>query len=181
MVENRSHPIRNSVIASLITASMIGMTSLVPGGWSWAFGILKRLFAWFVSPVSLPIWFVCILALGTSMGVIVTIGGWLAWREKEDPIRTYTEDRFFDMRWSWSSCHGRINRLASFCPHCDFQVLPRPSTGYAAVDHVFYHCDECNRDLHDFPFSAQEVESRFIRKIQQEIRRKLREVNAEQR
>jgi hypothetical protein len=47
------------------------------------------------------------------------------YKEKLFKNENYTEDDFFGLRWRWDIRSGEIKNLNSFCPACDYQILPK--------------------------------------------------------
>ena len=94
-------------------------------------------------------------------------------------VARYTEDTIYGIRWRWSYGQHGLYGLHSFCPQCDMQVDPRPASAYQALDFVEYHCDDCGAHLHRFEFGQDEVESRVKRKIQQALRKEIRQTNTQ--
>ena len=87
------------------------------------------------------------------------------WRQE------YLEDQFVGLRWRWTNYpDGNLGDIYSFCPHCDFQIIPHNASAYKAVDRIGFHCDSCGRDLATFAEPYHHLESRIRRLIQQKIR-----------
>jgi len=83
--------------------------------------------------------------------------------------RSYTTDEFYGLRWRWRYLldTGTPDGLASFCPHCDFQVYPENASPFRAVDQIVYRCDSCNQPLSSFDESPIALEKKVARSIQQ--------------
>lgn len=175
----KENTIRSKVVPSLITAAIVSLiTTLIPGGWRWVFAQGLSVWRWLDSAVAIQVWFLALLSL-LSLAFLVAAGVlvYAATRKPEADIAArYTEDTFFGIRWRWSYGQHGIYDLCSFCPRCDMQVHPRHATAFQAS--VEYHCDDCGTDLQRFEFGHAEVESRVTRKIQQRLRREVRESDA---
>jgi hypothetical protein len=86
--------------------------------------------------------------------------------------RGYTSDTFFACAGGWrylDEC-GAILGLASFCPHCDFQVYPQNDSPFRAVDRIACRCDGCGRELLAFDEPVASLAGRVERFIQQKLR-----------
>lgn len=113
-----------------------------------------------------------LLALATVIGAVRAAASRLAGHGPRD-WRGYTNDRFFGLRWRWSWSFvnaGTPLGLASFCPHCDFQVYPQDASQFRAVDRIVFRCDGCHRELGTFDEPATSLEHKVQLSIQQKLR-----------
>lgn len=178
MVKQNTHQIRNTIIGGLILAAFISLiVYLIPNGWKSIFSFIGFVFKWLFLITEMPNWALIIFALIVLLlftGLFLKI--YLFRKPNNSPYRL-TELAVFEILWRWHPSHdGNIHELVSFCPKCDFQIYTRPGIAGHPPRSV-YHCEDCNRDVAEFNFSQSEVENRVKRKIQQYLRRKLRETN----
>jgi hypothetical protein len=83
-----------------------------------------------------------------------------------EPWRSYVADIFYDIKWQWSYQHGEITRLCTFCPRCDYQMVPE---GLDYIRHIWFRCDVCKRK-YDVQEDWGTVQSIVTRCIQQKLR-----------
>ncbi len=166
---------KDPVWASVIAAGMGGLWSYLAGWWPAIVQGGKDAWFFLVSTSPISHWVVVSLALIALPTLVVSV--MLVWQMvRPTPASTpewhgYTEDNFFGLRWRWSySSIGRIQRLTTFCPYCDFQVFWQDTSAYAAVDRIAFHCDSCHSKLGEFTESFHSLESKTERFIQQKIR-----------
>ena len=115
-----------------------------------------------------PKWLLAILVL-SALAIVLRLILLMSGNEQAD-WQSYTSDTFYNLRWRWRYFGEQIGSLASFCPHCDFQVCPQDSSAYRAVDHIAYHCESCNVQLSTFEQSPDSLHDKVERLIQQRIR-----------
>jgi hypothetical protein len=85
----------------------------------------------------------------------------------------YTTDTFYGLRWRWSYTSdgtGTPVYLASFCPHCDYEVAPEDTSGFRAMFAIMYNCYGCERPGGTFEESAGSLHNKVGRFIQQKLR-----------
>ena len=165
-------PVWASVIATGITAAF---GSYWAGWWPAILQAGKDAWTFLMSASAISNWLIGLMTLIALPTIVVTAA--VVWQSIRPAGTTrsdwlnYTEDTFFGLRWRWSySSIGEIQRLTTFCPHCDFQVFPDEASAYAAVDRIRYRCDSCHVSLGEFPESYRSLESKTERFIQQKIR-----------
>ena len=175
VADKKSHPVRNSIIATLATAAILSfVTFVIPHGWHTIFSAVGSFFGWFVKTTAIPNWLLVILALSTLTLIVRTILILIANSGLTEHVPGWpTEMTIFGIHWRWKySVNGRIHDLASFCPQCDFQIYARPASTFGRL---VYPCEDCNWQSEPFDCSPSEVESRVTRKIQQHLRQELRQ------
>jgi hypothetical protein len=170
------HPIRNSVIASLITAAVTGLLlAIIPGGWPW---VVERVgdgycatAKWLRAPIEIPAWMLILLVLVAcgvlAVGIIVVVA--ILRGSPAEPPKV-TEGEFFGIKWRWGYGPGGIERMATFCPVCDLQVHPKDGSQYRAIDSTVFRCDDGHWESELFDCSYEDLEDRVRRKIQQRLR-----------
>lgn len=166
---------KDPVWASVIAAGMTAFASYLAGWWPAVAQAAKDVWIFFVAASPAPHWVICLLVLLALPTVVVGI--LLGWQSvRPSPASRpdwygYTEDTFFGLRWRWSySSIGRIQRLNTFCPHCDYQVFWQDASSYSAVERISFKCDSCHRDLGEFVEHYRSLESKTERFIDQKIR-----------
>ena len=82
----------------------------------------------------------------------------------------YTTDTFFSLRWRWRYVDGSVDRLNTFCPHCDYQVFPQRASAYDVIDRIAFKCDSCHQHIGAFDESYDQLQSKAERFIQQKLR-----------
>lgn len=167
--KDKSHPIRNSVVGGLILAAILGICSLIPGGWHFVFDCVRAVLSWFSSPISIPIWVFSFLVITCVGGLIFIVIQFLSTITVETHF-SYVTDTFLGLRWRWRYSGSEISCITCFCPSCDLQLYPRKLSLYDAVDHIGFKCEDCNRDLAEFQFSYDHLEDKILRSIQKNLR-----------
>ena len=120
-------------------------------------------------------WFFMLMALCTALFLLALMV--ILWQsiKPQDSVSSwkenYLQDKFFNVLWRWSYGYdGKIERVFTFCPSCDFQIYAEDSGAFAAVPRILFHCECCNKDLYDFQGSYDDLKSKTIRLLQQKIR-----------
>lgn len=166
---------KDPVWASVIAAGIGGISSYLAGWWPAIVDSGKAV--WVFMGTSSPVSH-CIVALLALIALpTLIVGVMLAWQlvrstsASNTDWHAYTEDKFFGLRWRWSySSIGQIQRVTTFCPHCDYQVFWQDASAYAAVERIGFHCDSCHSTLGEFSESFRSLESKTERFIQQKVR-----------
>ena len=167
-------PVWSKVIAGAILGLGALILSYVFDWWPWIFSTAYRAVAFISSESAIPHWALLVGGLLALFGLICV--GILMWaRFFETDARTswksYTSDIFFGLKWRWKyTTDGSIWEVVSFCPQCDYQVLPQRSSAYNVIIAIDYHCESCGRDLAEFTDSYEVLESRVVRSAQQKLR-----------
>ena len=171
---SKTHPVRDKVLAALITAAVLSLIAFViPQGWRFVFACFSTVGNWLISTSSLPNWLVVLMSLATLL-----VGGLAAmfvrdyYRPKiaEQPSLP-TEINVYDIVWRWERSHGISKyNVYSFCPQCDFQVHPHSVSQYRFLDLNAFACENCGWTSETFETPLDQIESVVIRKIQQTMR-----------
>lgn len=151
-------------LAGTIGTYLLGYWPVIKNGVaaSWNFMFASTLVAnWLlglIGLVSIPLFLIFVLAIWESKG------------DKTPNWRNYTSDMFFNLRWRWRYAAGHIESLATYCPHCDYQIFPQEVGAYNFARRLGYSCDSCRRNLTELDETIHSLESKVERFIQQKIR-----------
>lgn len=158
------HAIRNSVIAGLLLAIILGSWSYlsIVFGWlgdavSWVGGVLAY-------QVPLPVWLLILIGL-VSLPAIVFLIFWLF---PLNPWRRYTQDRFEGMIWRWQyDSNDRPTNLVAYCPSDDTSLL---WTSAEWGDTVNVLCETCGKNYGALFGDIRDVQERIERQIDRKLR-----------
>lgn len=170
MSDTNNHPIRDKVVAGLIVAFLVWMSSLIPGLWSSVWSFTRSAARWFFTEhVSLPVWLLVLLSLAAAVLLLVGFVRLVqAFTLRETTWYDYKSDRFFEMVWRWAySSSGNIQDLCCFCPNDDTVLVPVAQWN---PDRVVFRCDTCRSEFGPIESDFKEA----IRKVKRQIDRKLR-------
>ena len=124
-MSKEAHPIRNKVIAGVITSAIVSTSAIVlyaaPDAFRWIGRALKSIGNYLISSLSVPNWLLWILTILSAATVIRVIRSLIKRDETNEPtFRMYTEDSFEGVTWRWSyDVYDRLTDLLSYCPTCD--------------------------------------------------------------
>jgi hypothetical protein len=167
-------PVWASVIATGIAAGLGSLGAYLFGYWPAVQGMLTGSWSFLLTKTEVSNWILTLMAIPSAIACFLALALlWSLWSsssESESSWLTYTTDKFFGLRWRWRYVGGSIDRLVTFCPHCDYQVFPIHASAYAAVDRIEYKCDSCHSHLGFFDETDTEQRSKVERFIQQKIR-----------
>jgi len=170
-------PVWSKVIAGVILAGGALVSGYffnwLPAGAAYA----SNVFDFSVARTNVPNWLIGALILGV-VPTIILIGAviWISLRpeaESRPDWRTYRSDMFFGLRWRWDYFGQSVGHMHTFCPRCDFQVLPNQASAFAAVDRISFHCESCQSALGSFDESWGSLEDKARRFVQQKLRNDL--------
>ena len=171
-------PVWSKVFASGILSLMGGAVLL----FGWATDRLSPWIEWSYNQLtrsSIPNWIVIALAiifLVSLVKCLSTLGRLLS--EKPAPATfawsPYRTDVYQGIKWRWDyTPQGVIINLRSYCPHCDYRVLPRSISPYRIDPRMGFHCEDCKRRLGEFDGYVRDLESVVIRWVEKRIRNNL--------
>lgn len=167
-------PVWASVISTGIAAGLGSLSAYFLGYWPAIQDSLLAAWNFLLTKSAISNWIIVLMSIPTVLiGLFVIAVIWSHWfgpNEGEPNWQTYTMDNFFDLRWRWNYAGGSIERLTTFCPHCDYQVFPINVSAYNAVDRIEFKCDSCHSHLGTFDESVWDLKSKVERFIQQKIR-----------
>jgi len=177
------------VIVGVVVAAILGVWKSAR---TWIWSVAKSAFASCLklTTCSLPAWFllvaiasclVFVYPLPTWVRVIVvalvSVGTILLWRRSRPPAPAqppqplppewinYTQDTFFGVVWRWRYDNESVERVASFCPNDDMQLLSGRSYPGGACE---IDCDECQKSYRfdkDYPTTINVVKAQIDRNI----------------
>jgi DNA-directed RNA polymerase subunit RPC12/RpoP len=70
----------------------------------------------------------------------------------------------------WRYSGNRIDNLHSLCPRCQYQILPKDSSSYAAAPRYEYKCDDCGYSAGTIKGYPEELHQKVELKIQKAVR-----------
>lgn len=166
-------PVWSKVISAAILLGAGWVTHRLNWWPGWMTRKIASVWAYLVSRVGVPLWLLALLILVATIAVL--FAAFLLWvslsarrHDVAEPWRSYTSDLFDGLRWRWRYENGAINHLFSFCPACDYQVLPDNMSRFSPT--VGFHCDGCGRNLGAQEGPYENLVSRVTRLIQQKLR-----------
>ncbi len=168
-------PVGSKVIAAGIIASLAGLITYFTGLWpticSWSLKIKDFIF----TSSSVPHWLIGIMAIPCILLIVSLMSQLFEFLKKKQsqlPWSTYNKDIFWGVEWHWSyDQNGNINRILSFCPKCNFQLIePIHNSAYDSVVRFNYFCEECKYKGEEFNFYPDEIKQKVTLKIQKNIR-----------
>lgn len=168
---------KDPVWASVIAAGITSVGSYFAGWWPAIIQFLGAAWTFLFASSVIQNWLIGLVGLLAVPTVVFALqAAWQSTHPTESgrlDWRSYKEDSFFGLRWRWSySSIDQIQRLHTFCPHCDFQVFPERASSWDAVDRIRFRCDSCHSNLGEFQDRYESLESKTERFIQQKIRNK---------
>lgn len=168
---------KDPVWASVIAAGITSVGSYFAGWWPAIIQFSGTAWEFLFASSVVPNWLTGLVGiLAAPTVVFVLLAGWQIFHPAKSGRLvwlSYTEDSFFGLRWRWSySSINQIQRLHTFCPHCDFQVFPEKASSWDAIDRIQFNCDSCHSNLGEFQDRYETLASKTERFIQQKIRNK---------
>lgn len=167
-------PVWSAVIASSLVATAGAGGTYLLGLWPTITSAAGLAWNFLLTSTAVPNWLLILIGIAVIPTLLLVVAGiWtLLTRGRPDQgtWADYTSDKFFGLRWRWRYVAGSIDRLNTFCPHCDYQVFPHNASGFAAVYRIGFKCDSCHRSLGEFEEGVGSLESKVERFIQQKIR-----------
>jgi len=151
MVESETSSIKTNVIAGLITASIVGAISFIPGLWAWVWAIIlsswSDFWAHIKSTHEVPSWMLYLLTIPTLRWLYqIALSTYDGLTSKEPRQSSYVQDRFFGVTWRWHYVSGHPSGIWAFCPACDTQLVY--SFSYESLQQTIHlHCETCRHDL----------------------------------
>ncbi len=184
MTEKNSTTIRNSIIVTLSTGAIHALvTYLIPGGWGSVFTVIKAVLMWLGSTSATYNWLLCILIPCSVMLLGWTVMALFANLRSSDNLSSLPKQMTFlgvVFRWTYLK-NGHVNSFASFCPMCDFQIYPQPSSTYKALPGGVYFCENCSWQSQPFDCTIPQIENQVLRKIDHCLREHERQQNDDHR
>ena len=167
-------PVWSAVIAAAVIAVISALGTYFLGFWPSIASGITIAWTWLFASTGVVNWLLLLLSLVSTSALVIV--GLVVWDSSASSKVTgphwtsYTEDRFFGLRWRWRYAGSRIVDLNTFCPSCDFQVFPHNASAYSVVDRIGFSCDSCGKNLGEFDESLSHLESKAERFVQQKLR-----------
>jgi hypothetical protein len=177
--------LKDSVVGIIVVVAspvVVVVATYLLGYWPSILETLKQIWLLVISSTSTPNWLLGLMSI-PCMYLVLAIG--VECKEKllkSESITTcekYIEDNFIGLRWRWDILDGEIQNLNSFCPNCDYQILPKSHSinvqfssfggGYREFRYE-YSCDECGYSAPSNVDNKEEFEQKVILKIHKKIR-----------
>lgn len=158
------------VVVSLVTAGLIGLFSLIPGGWTWLFALPGAIWAHLNRTNAMPNWSLYLLGLTALFTAGFLISSALQSREPE--WKSYVEDRFLDVPWRWTYLGDSIHAPWAFCPACDTTLIYEERWGGYANEPktIHLHCERCNLERLRYEGNKNYLTALITRQIDRNIR-----------
>lgn len=164
-------PVWSKVISTVIIA--VPGSAALWAGWTTFLTWINACIAFLGNATAVPNW---LLAIGVILSLIALGSGFLlaaiALRGAVNPSpNTYRRDYFIGMVWRWRyGIDNRVYDIVPFCPHCDFQIIPRRANAYQAVDCLVFECEHCGRFNTTINESWDDIERQVERRIHLKLR-----------
>lgn len=170
MVKKLWHdPVWSAVIAGLIVTGTLALLTYFLNLWPPIWEFLKNGFYFFLASSEIPHWVVGLLVLFSLPTFFLFFI--LLKKDKGPDWRSYREDIFLNLKWRWNyEKDGYIYPLCPFCLYCDFQIIPKNTSAYIAVDRIAFECDNCQHQFGEYQESIESIENKVKRSIQQKLR-----------
>jgi len=169
MSDSKSSPITTRVIAGVLTATIIGAASLIPGALKWVPEIAVLVWTHLLGTSGLPNWGLYLL-IAISIPTVTQFVN-LHRKPKGRSVASYNHDTFLDLKWRWSYMSGHPSGAWAFCPQCDTMLV------YSEVGSRFdpdrttvLTCETCNCDLLHHEGDKDYLVQKIHRKIDRKIR-----------
>ena len=165
-------PVWSKVIATAILTVLAGVGTYFLDWWPTIKEVFVAIYGFLTTKTELSNWLVGIFA-APWLVVLTAIGWHWVTRDKHPPApswRNYTSDNFFGIKWAWRYDEtGQVSGLYSLCPHCDYQIYPKPNYSWG-IDKVDFHCEACNSNLGSHQDEVAQLENKVTRHIQRKLR-----------
>lgn len=121
MVKEEKSTWLKEIVVSLATAGLIGLFSLIPGGWAWLFGIPGAIWGHLGRSSAMPNWSIYLLGATAVFACGFVI--WAAFRAAAPEWKAYVEDNFHGVRWRWRYSSATSPDPWAYCPTCDTMLV----------------------------------------------------------
>lgn len=155
------------VIAGVITASVIGAASFIPGALQLLNKSAAIILAHLTSITGLPNWGLYLL-IAMSIPTCIQLKSFVIMPKG----KLYKSDEFFGCIWKWEYSRGQLHNIVSFCPECDTMLVCIKHRGFGSITLT---CENCNRDI----LHHEGTCGYLIEKVSRLIDRKIRAVELE--
>lgn len=169
-VADEKHPIRNSVIATLIAVGIIACLKFVPGLFKGLIAATAAFLRYMVQPVTIGRWFFVLLCLLSLIIVWRSLRPWLKRRKSthQPRVSDYQTDQFFGAIWRWNYYGSSPRNLAAFCPTCDTQLVYLIDR--FGRDRLWLTCEHCGTKSAEMEGTVDFFEGKVSRQIERVIR-----------
>jgi hypothetical protein len=170
MSSEEKHPIRNSVIATVIGGLIVALLLwFVPGAWAWIKSALAWLYGLLVSTVIIPMWLLVVMILAILPTVLIIVLAVLpSSKQAEGPRWTdYTEDSFDGITWRWQYAGNSLINLWCFCPYDDTVLV---YSFDEILGKISLHCETCQTKFGPFVGDKDYMLARIERQIGRKVR-----------
>ncbi len=182
----KENTIRNSVIAGLAIAAIVGAFSyFFPKGLASVIEKISSAFSatlsWLGSAWSIPVWIALILILFSLLfltGITLLLIAYLEGKkEPQTPAgKPFTEFTFRGIKWRWRLTPHGVENITPYCPTCDLQVYGRDES-WSYPPRTIYKCDYGHWNSQEFEITDSEVKNMVEREIHRQIRNNIHEKN----
>ncbi len=162
-------PVWSKVIASAIIAGAGFGLVVATGWWPTVLSWIKSFVLFLSSPSAIPNWIIILTALFLLLALRLFIKHFVKSLATQYSWLAYTTDNFMGLRWRWRYIDNEISEPVVFCPHCDFQLIPKDISDFGPALTQF-KCNNCNTSLQSIKHSYYEICQIVTRQIQLKIR-----------
>ncbi len=166
-------PVWSKIIATAILVLFGGIGTYFLGAWPDLLKDLIKLVEFLNSTNPVKNWVIGLALIPWLLiGFIILALIVESFKKKEPSLNwhSYTSDTFFGLKWQWSYSSNNITDIYSFCPRCQYQIFAKNVSGYIAIPHYQYACDDCGYCAQNNDVEPHELEHRVKLKIQKNIR-----------
>ncbi|NEV65288.1 hypothetical protein [Thiorhodococcus minor] len=166
-------PVWSKVIAVGVLALISLIASYFSGVWPFIYSTLSQAWYFLLASTSVSNWLLGIMIVPFFLlgyALLIAFKEWLFGIESELNFKDYTKDNFFGLLWVWRYSGNRIDNLHSLCPRCQYQILPKDSSSYAAVSRYEFICEDCGYSGGYFEGYPEELHQKVELKIQKALR-----------
>jgi hypothetical protein len=164
-------PVWSKVIATGIVAAL--GSSLAWAWWTPLLAWASACITFLGNATPVPNWLlgIAIVLSLVALGGAVLLGVVAFQDEGASSPDQYRRDHFLGMVWRWRYGRGNdIYSLVPFCPHCDFQIIPRHPSAYEAVDRLAFECEHCSQFSTTLDGTWNDIEGRVERLVHLKLR-----------
>ena len=180
MSDKESHPIRNSVIASVIGGIILSFwppfREFLVNTASWFWGVIKSFGTWLSTTQDIYGW-VLLLLIALSIPTLVKAISLVAKKREPGVEDLYNSDYLFGANWHWTYFNGSIHNLWCLCPSCKNELVysefrpDRYNFDHAGLElKTSFDCERCNTS----PCTLKGNKEYALGTVEREIRRKIR-------
>ena len=175
MAESTTQKVKVELIAGFILAGALAAIGYVwafaPKAWDWLAAKCSSFFAYLASPGTVPTWWLYLLhfVLG-CVALLLLIGIYQHYTDKEPSVRNYIQDNFFGAVWRWTYFNQQPFGTWAYCPTCDTQLVYNYKLGGYGLTKTTLHCEHCSRDVCEFSGDKESAVAQVERQINRKIR-----------